>query len=79
MWARDPNNFHDLYTVLASFDCPGWPEIIPESSEKCLALKKALQDSPERYQKTFPQLAKELNIKAACSTIKRVMHNHHNI
>jgi len=79
MRASDPNDFHDLDAVLGSLDRPGRPEIIPEGSEKSLALKKASQDGPEGYQKTFPQLAKELNIKAARSTIERVMHNHHNI
>ena len=53
--------------------------MIPEGSEASLALKKASQDGPKGYTKTFPQLAEDLGIKAARSTIERVMHNHHNI
>lgn len=44
-----------------------------------LALQSASQAGPEGYRKTFLQLAQDLGIKAARSTIEHVMHNHHNI
>ena len=65
--------------MLKSLDRPGRPEVIPEGSEKSLALQSASQDGPKGYRKTFPKLAQDLGIKAARSTIERVMHNHHNI
>jgi len=65
--------------LLKSLDRPGRPDVIPEGSEMSLALQSASQDGPEGYRKTFPRLAQDLGIKAARSTIERVMHNHHNI
>ncbi|RPA96548.1 hypothetical protein L873DRAFT_1216818 [Choiromyces venosus 120613-1] len=70
-YASDPNDFRDLFAVLQSFDHLGPPEVILEDSEKSLALKSASQDNGLRgYQKPFPQIAKELGIQAACSTIE---------
>ncbi|RPA92838.1 hypothetical protein L873DRAFT_1847517 [Choiromyces venosus 120613-1] len=60
-------------------DTPAVPQKFPPGSEVSERLKNlATQDEQHRL-RTFPQIAQEVGIKAADSTIYRIMHEHHHL
>ena len=58
---------------------PGRPELVPEGSKESPdPAATALMDD-KHQEMTFPEVAQELGIKAARSTLEKVMHKHHKI
>lgn len=55
------------------------PVKIPEGSEASLALRDLSQKDEAHWQMPFEDIAKELEIQAARSTLENVFHDHHNI
>ena len=53
--------------------------MIPEGSKESLDLAATALMDDEHQEMTFPEVAQELGIKAARSTLEKVMHKHHKI
>ena len=69
----------DILENLGSRKYSGRPPVIPEgTADSNLLGEMALKDK-EHWDMPFPDLAKELEIFHAGSTIERIMHKHHNI
>ncbi|RPA90329.1 hypothetical protein L873DRAFT_1795552 [Choiromyces venosus 120613-1] len=57
----------------------GNPEKYAEGSKESNALQDLSQKDEEHWQRTFPEIASELGIPAACSTLEQIFHSQHNI
>lgn len=81
-WTPDPEDFEAVLMVIGTdIDRAGMglTEKISEGSAEFQALAKLTLKDEEHYRKPSPEIAKELGISAARSTIENVMHNHHAI
>ena len=58
---------------------PGRPELILEGSEVSLNLAATALMDEEHQKMTFPEIAQELGINVARSTLENVMHKHHKV
>jgi len=77
--ASDPNDFDDILACLEDKQEGGNPERFPVGCSELLALRDLSQIDEDHWQKTFPKIAEELGIRAACSTLKQVFHSQHQI
>jgi hypothetical protein len=71
--------FDDALNGLHDSARPGRPEAMPQGGADSEALERMALADKKHWDMTFVELAKELYINHARSTIERVMHEHHNI
>jgi hypothetical protein len=71
--------FDDVLNELHDAPRSGRPESMPKGGAESEALGKLALLDKKHWDMTFVELAKELYIHHARSTIERVMHQHHNI
>lgn len=77
--AADSNVFEDVLACLGSEYGGGRPSKIAEDSEESIALYDLSQKDEIHWQMPFEDIAKELGISAARSTLEHVFHDHHDI
>jgi hypothetical protein len=75
----DELTFDDLLNELHDTPKPGRPECMPKGGAESEALGHLALLDKRHWDMTFVELAKELYIHHARSTLERVMHQHHNI
>ena len=72
-------DFQDVLACLEDQHGGGRPQIIPEGSEQSIILYDLSQKDEEYWQMPFEDIAKELGIQAARSTLKHVFHDQHGL
>lgn len=77
--AMDSEDFEDVLACLESEYGGGMPPKIAEGSEASIALHDLSQKDETYWQMPFEDIAKELGISAARSTLEHVFHDHHDI
>ncbi|RPA91597.1 hypothetical protein L873DRAFT_1780844 [Choiromyces venosus 120613-1] len=77
--AADPGDFDDVLGCLEGCHEGGNPEKYAAGSEESIALRDLSQQDEEHWQRTIPEIAQELGIPTACSTLEQIFHSQHNI
>ncbi|KAG0131562.1 hypothetical protein HOY82DRAFT_646266, partial [Tuber indicum] len=77
--AADKNDFDDVLGCLTDVHGGGREARFPEGGRESMALAELSQKDEEHWQMPFLDIAKELNIFAARSTLEKVFHDHHNL
>jgi len=77
--AADSTDFNDVLACLEDIHGGGRPEQFLVGSPESKALHARSQQDERHWQMRFPDIAKELGIVAARSTIESVFHLQHNI
>ena len=72
--AADLSDFEDILACLEDVHRGGREQRFPEGSAQSEALRACSQQDEEHWQMPFPDIAKELGIVAARSTIESVFH-----
>ncbi|RPB04652.1 hypothetical protein L873DRAFT_1786137 [Choiromyces venosus 120613-1] len=77
--AADPGDFDNMLGCLEGYHEGGNPEKYAAGSEESIALRDLSQQDEEHWQQTLPEIAQELGIPAAYSTLEQIFHSQHNI